>query len=126
MKEGLYDLLTNLAGSGLFRAWALVLLHSVWQGLLLHITAVFLLRYRKRMSASLMYNLLLLLFFYFPRSVRLYIGAPSANSAYRLDGGLVRSGYWCRIGFLLVALHHLGMADRLFDPLRPFCLGLNQ
>jgi len=65
MKEGLYLLLANHSGSSLFRAWAFMLLHSLWQGLLIHIAAAFLLQYGKRMSAALRYNLLLLLFFTF-------------------------------------------------------------
>ncbi len=62
MKEGLNLLLANHEGSDVFRAWAFMLLHSVWQGLLLHMIAVFLLRYGKRMSAAVRYNLLLSLF----------------------------------------------------------------
>ena len=65
MKESLYLSLNNFEGSGLFRAWAFMLLHSVWQGLLLHLIAFFLLRYGKRLGAALRYNLLLFLFFIF-------------------------------------------------------------
>ena len=60
-----YLLLADLAGSGIFRAWTFMLLHSLWLGLLLHMAAVFLLRYSKRMSAAVIYNLLLFLFFIF-------------------------------------------------------------
>ncbi|RYY51657.1 MAG: M56 family metallopeptidase, partial [Chitinophagaceae bacterium] len=60
-----YLLLADLAGSGIFRAWTFMLLHSLWLGLLLHMAAVFLLRYSKRMSAAVIYKLLLFLFFIF-------------------------------------------------------------
>ncbi|WP_316797258.1 M56 family metallopeptidase [Pedobacter agri] len=63
MKDSLHFLLAYILGSDLFQAWAFMLLHSVWQGLLLHMVAVLLLRYGKRMGAALRYNLLLFLFF---------------------------------------------------------------